>query len=110
MAPALTRVLSSFGMPKPTHVPHPYGHWRWIELWGGDSDEEVKYGARPHVWAFEVDEHGDDLWVRWSLTRRTQIIWRGKPFGLEEMQYLTSCEPSGDAVEVISWMTFSWGD
>ena len=28
---------------------------------------------------------------------------------VEEKQYSTSCETSGDAVEVISLMMFSWG-
>ena len=103
-------------MPKSTHVPHPYGHWKWIELWGVDSDEDVEYGARPHVWAFEVDEHGDDLWVGWSLEEDTSYAdylereaFRTWIEEVEEMQYLTSCEPSGDAVEVISLMTFSCG-
>ena len=66
---ALTHVVCSFAMPKPkpTRVPHPYGQWEWIELWEVDSDDEVGYGARPHRWAFEVDEHGDDMWVEWSL-------------------------------------------
>ena len=104
-------------MGHPTHAPHPYGHWKWIELWAVDSDDEVEYGRRQHVWAFEVDEDGDDLWVEWSLEEDMSYAdyLEEEAFGtwkeeVEEMQYLISCEPSGDAVEVISCMTFSWGD
>ena len=58
---------------------------------------------------FEVDEHGGDLLVEWSLEedmsyadyleREAFRTWKEE---VEEMQYLMSCEPSGDAVEVIS--------
>ena len=61
-------------------------------------------------------EHGDDLWVGWSLEEDTSYAdylereaFRTWMEEVEEMQYLTSCEPSGDAVEVISLMMFSWG-